>query len=257
MTVGEAAAIVGSEPAVVTSEARAKVQHWKHGWIPLTAEAAIKKFGAEGAVRYLRDEARHLPGKHDQDSHGGEGGTELPNFLKKAKKIEKPRHGEAFKNANPDYSTSRVETTVNCTKVVAAYELRRRGFDVEAGLGEAGLRPHEWIKFWKIKDGSAPATLQATDRAGLEAEMKKAPVGARFAVTGVWKAAPGKQRSAHVWSAEVMKDGSILYFDAQMGRPTVSAYYSRIDGQVSKGIRAFRLDNAEPTEELAKLLKGS
>jgi hypothetical protein len=177
--------------------------------------------------------------------------------LRQLRKILEPGHTDAFYKANTLLDYNDMQTQINCAKVVNSYEMRRRGYDVWASSGPAGLNNYELNRLWDVVDGTGHPKItygfpnspgHRTPVQQLMDEWDRDPIGSRYQVSVVWRG----ERSAHIFSAEKMPSGRIQFYDAQVHRVDASVYFNRISDQAS--VMAWRVDNAEPSPELIKLL---
>lgn len=113
--------------------------------------------------------------------------------------------------------------SVNCQRCAPTYELRRRGYDVEALPNNGGTHHDVYeipANMWRNKDGSIsqPAFVDAnTNRQVTKALVNQMTPGERGTIQWSWKGA----NSAHIVNVERTKDG-ILVVDAQPGRTAKS-----------------------------------
>lgn len=154
---------------------------------------------------------------------------------------------KAAKGANPDFHID-VQNQVNCQRCVQAYELRRRGYDVEAMPKPKRNNGVSWGSecFGDYGQSRAKAiaayTLNQTEEQ-VKKELANAPEGARYSIYIRWRSA----RSAHVFIAE--KTGGVVKFvDPQTGDMDASGYFAR----GSKGkFGFFRMDDKPLTTDAA------
>lgn len=151
---------------------------------------------------------------------------------------------DALARTNPKFDPHRPAYSENCTSAVQAYELRRRGYDVEAGPLESHLwssnngpggRPidtvsHTWGGSWS-QAGHDDIT-QAFEQAG---------PGSRGTVFIEWNGGGG-----HVFSVENV-GGDVRYIDPQNGATDVSHYFDH-----GGNTRFLRLDDL-PTPNSSSL----
>lgn len=153
--------------------------------------------------------------------------------------------GEAVKDANPNYKTGGGQYRVNCQRCVQTYELRRRGYNVEAMPKPLRNNTVSWGSeifgdYGKSKlSASGAYTLNITEQA-VKDELAKAPNGARYSIYIQWKSG-----SAHVFVAEKAR-GVIRYVDPQSGNMDVSDYFK--DGKAGK-FGFFRMDDKPLTKD--------
>ena len=172
-----------------------------------------------------------------------------PTELKAAigEKGQPIRIEEAVKGANPFYNTSGAQGdfSENCQRCVAAYELRRRGYDVVALPTYAGDElpsGGKWMgAFQGAKAISVGSTNPKTAQANLEKEMKSYGNGARGIVR-----IPG-----HVFNCENV-NGKIRYVDAQTGTIYNSNnVFSRL-GKSAASVELVRTDNLKLSDRARK-----
>lgn len=152
---------------------------------------------------------------------------------------------QAAKGANPDFNFD-VQNTVNCQRCVQAYELRRRGYSVEAMPKPRRNNTVAWGS--EIFNGYGKSRAEAIRAYTLDIgadDVKKAienaPDGARFSIYIKWKST----RSAHVFIGEKV-GGAVRYVDPQTGEMDVDEYFAR----GSKGrFGYFRMDDKPLTTD--------
>lgn len=127
----------------------------------------------------------------------------------------------------------------NCGYSSVTYEMRRRGFDVEANAKD-GLTTKEWARMFK---GFVPKKSQATQIENVLAEMTKEieswGEGARGIVGGKWL-----KNSGHYFNFEVV-NGKCVFICPQTARYDVSNYFDYME---PTSIIYGRTDNLEPSE---------
>ena len=146
---------------------------------------------------------------------------------------------------NPNYHKDGV-WQVNCQRCVPTYEMRRRGYDVEAlPRTKGGTDPMDNGGWYKIFDG---ATLDHSVAANRTHKVKQNVIdkmlqygdSARAEVYVAWK---GSQ-SSHVFVAENV-GGVVRFMDPQTGNTDCSSYFSEIRPSYTYIIR---MDGHEPTD---------
>jgi hypothetical protein len=148
---------------------------------------------------------------------------------------------------NPNYETGAREYTLNCGNCTVAYELRRRGLDVEA-LPRKLMLPDEWAGMF---EGFSRQTLASRTNSGAAAEIERKVLswgeGARGTVYGV---TPGRAMG-HFFSVEV-SDGKAVFVDPQIGKADVSWYFDELE---PSSIVFGRLDNLKPDFSIINAVK--
>lgn len=152
------------------------------------------------------------------------------------------------KNTNPNYRQGRTYQD-NCTHCVASYEMRRRGFDIEA-TPTVTSDPYKYGRWKKIFDGfktqftkAARKNKQASE---ITATMLQWGNGARAEIRLAWDGGS----YGHVFAAEV-RDGKVIFIDPQCGTSGVSVE-GYFDLAKPSSVEFGRLDNLEPNEEYIK-----
>ena len=152
---------------------------------------------------------------------------------------------------NPNYNRGGMYIT-NCQSTAVAYELRRRGLDVEAfGNSKAEwYMPYELGKrpeaAWLTKDGGIPNPKIVKDKinaASLDESMKEE---GRYQLWFNWNG----QNKGHVITAERLVDGSLRYYDAQSGKSASEFLFDFARLDASEGVRILKLDGLRPNESL-------
>jgi len=151
---------------------------------------------------------------------------------------------------NPNIGTGALEYRQNCTNCAVAYELRQRGFDVEA-LPGLGMATQDLADMFDGANVRSAALLSTTDVASemipkVEKDILAWGEGARGVVRGEW----ASSGDGHIFSFEV-REGAIRYDDGQNGRGSVK-YLERMKPQ---SIRYIRLDNLKPNANVATVVK--
>ncbi|MFE1190123.1 toxin glutamine deamidase domain-containing protein [[Kitasatospora] papulosa] len=151
------------------------------------------------------------------------------------KQVDKALHA-----ANPHYQQDVHAYSHNCSHVAQAYELRRRGLDVEAGPDSTGGRtPLELGEAWGGDFTFSPANVGRA-----EAERAFAEPGSRGMIIVTWKSG-----GAHAFTVENV-GGKVRFVDGQPTPPVAdaSSYFSH-----AKWSGFLRLDDKPtPSKETLK-----
>lgn len=152
---------------------------------------------------------------------------------------------------NPNYNRGAKYKT-NCQSTAVAYELRRRGLNVEA-FGNSKVEwtvPRELSKrpeaAWLTKGGAIPPpnTVKAVlDETTLGAAMKEE---GRYQLWFNWHG----RSSGHVITAERLADGALRYYDAQNGKHAAAFLYDFRRLDAAKGVRVLKVDGLAPNEKI-------
>ena len=148
---------------------------------------------------------------------------------------------------NPKYGTGKGYNH-NCGNCVAAYELRRRGIDVEA-------RPREWMQqeeWADLFEGFSRQTLTSRTTAMTVEEIEQKILswgeGARGTIFGAIK---GNQNKGHFFSVEV-SGGKVVFVDSQINKTDARQYF---EGLKPSSIVFGRLDNLKPNATIINAVK--
>ena len=126
------------------------------------------------------------------------------------------------------------------------YELRRRGYDVEAMPKPRRNNTVCWgSEIFEDYGKSRASAISAYSAPMTEADVKQtidgAPDGSRYSVYVKWK----RSRSAHVFIAE-KTNGQVQYLDPQVNKRNCESYFADgVDGQ----FRIFRMDHKNLTTD--------
>jgi hypothetical protein len=140
-----------------------------------------------------------------------------------------------IKKVNPKFNPKDPAYSSNCTHVVQAFEMRRRGVEVEASalpkkFWSSGGRPLSDV------ENAWGRTFKPGTQAEIEQAFKQAGPGSRGVVYIKWNG-PG----AHVFNVENV-GGKVRFVDGQNGVADVANYFTK-----GSGTRFIRLDDATPT----------
>lgn len=159
------------------------------------------------------------------------------------------------KKTNPKYSEG-VGYQVNCTNAVTAYDLRRRGYDVQAKPRESGRSMIDTISDSYLKpDGTDFISrddfnqfYNAVPRNRILTHIvKNNPIGARGFIDGAWS----RTKNGHVWAWEIQQDGKIKFIEPQNPDPTnTSTYLKRM---TRTGY--IRTDNLKPKPSISDFVE--
>jgi len=159
-------------------------------------------------------------------------------------KATNPRYGQ------PGYN-------INCTHVVVAYELRRRGYDVEATAlptelwGQSGRDSREILHRFRDTEGRARDFTHVTNGAQAQLIAESWPDGARGWVRVGWWGGGG-----HIFTVQKV-NGQVVWTDAQVGR-RVSPFSKASKGYFTRAqaVAIVRVDDLVPTDAIAPLVIG-
>lgn len=159
---------------------------------------------------------------------------------------------EALRGANPRYNDD-PQYRVNCTNAVTSYELRRRGYDVEAAPLEAGRTGRTVQEFMDAWGGDARyvADNPAIDRQDLVDRIRAEwPDGGRGFVMVQYGS--GLRRGGHIFSVEY-QNGKVHWIDPQTGQAFNESDNYMFSGVVDR-VMYGRLDDLSAYDELRGFL---
>ena len=160
---------------------------------------------------------------------------------------------------NPLFRTSRAYQ-INCTSCATNFEMRRRGFDVEAlpiprlPSGEIPKTSGRYAKDyvtdkWTAPTGQGVTYTQVGNLTGIRTMMKDWPEGARGFVEVHWSKGGG-----HVFNVEKI-DGEPKFYDAQVGTGDATGARDQLR-RVKRGkVWLARMDNATPNRGILDYIK--
>ena len=140
---------------------------------------------------------------------------------------------------NPHYKEGGYYT-INCQRCSFAYELRRRGYNVEAFPNKNDFGSYgSWLSQMKFKEKYSFANkVGAKKLAQSIIDKVKAQDGSRWAVDVQWRG----RRTGHLFIAENV-NGEVKFFDAQMGNQNAINYLNSV--ATTKETIIYRMDNAD------------
>ncbi len=162
----------------------------------------------------------------------------------------------ALSFANPNFEKG-IRYQVNCQRCIAAYEMLRRGYDVEAlpaplfrndDLPYAS-REGGWRNMFVNNElGTVPGSTECEVKANVESMMKSFGDGARAVVSVFWKA---PQTNGHVFIAEQV-DGKTIFVDPQSGNGDCGDYFMAAEvGET----QILRIDDNDLTDLVFKAVR--
>ena len=173
---------------------------------------------------------------------------------------------------NPHYSDPNAAAEgylINCQTCTMTYELRRRGFNVEALPNKGDEFYNIWCPKNKVTwndrflnpDGSRPiktrpSVLRDTITAKVDFIENSTKETGRYELYLKWKPVRGKDRGAHVMIVERQKDGNLLWFDPQSGKHGSSKTFNGfMKSAVPIKISVLRIDDKIINPKFAERLK--
>lgn len=162
-----------------------------------------------------------------------------------------------LKATNPGYRSD-PGYGVNCVHVVNTWEMRARGFDVEATklpralIAQNGRNAQEALDRWVLPDGS-PHGRQISARfpAEIKTLAERLPEGGRAWVRVSWDAKYGG--GGHIFNVEKI-DGKVRWIDAQTGRSIDIAEYI-FKARPGEAFGFVRVDDLMPTDALTEFFE--
>ena len=171
-----------------------------------------------------------------------------PDTIEQALKIQQYQPlsiEKSLEGTNPNYGKSWGYKN-NCQRCVQTYEMRRRGYNVEALPKRKRNNNIVWgsesfgTYGMKQKSFNSGYTFNQTKDQVFN-ELAQAPDGARYSIYIKWK----NNNSSHVFVAEKVKD-VVKYVDPQSGNNDVSEFFNRgTEGRYG----FFRMDDKDVTKD--------
>ncbi len=176
--------------------------------------------------------------------------TPVDNSVSEANRII----DENIANTNPAYKTGNPAYRQNCQRCVAAYEMRRRGYDViakPAVVDSDGIlsRKDPLYTSWQSVFKDARFSYCSGTDGGKTDILRKMSLwgdGSAAEVKVLWNTS-----SAHVFIAEQV-NGVVRFVDPQTGNTDCEDYFTKALNGVTM---IARIDNLEPTELIEKCIK--
>lgn len=224
---------------------------WQHG---KAAERQYKERVAEVG------EAAAVQNWHTIPVAGGKTDTKYRRISKNSQDVEFSADAANRKidadisNTNPAFNSGNPGYTQNCQRCVAAYEMRRRGYDViarPAVVGEDGKLSDKdplYSSWRNIFEGARFEFHSGYDGGKLSiiSQMDKWGDGAVAEVRVIWKTS-----EAHVFVAQRI-NGVVRFIDPQNGSLNCEEYFTRVEFGATM---IARIDNLEPTALIEKCIK--
>ena len=185
--------------------------------------------------------------------------AQTPDSFDDVKKLDKKQsNAEDQAVINPDYKPKKFDYSYNCSFCTAAYDLRKRGYDVEAmpiSVLEGPVVDDilSWYKGSKaVSEDRVTEKLPQSKRykasyraKALNESLAEYGDGARGHLCMYWKMGGGHDI---VWSVE---NGKVVYRDCQTNQTLDMTNTLQYVGNYSY----VRVDNCEPTEEVLRTVR--
>ena len=164
---------------------------------------------------------------------------------------------ENVRRTNPAYKTGGAAYRQNCQRCVAAYEMRRRGYDViakPAVVGTDGKLSSQdpLFRSWKSVFKGAKFEIHSGfdgGKASIISQMDSWGDGAVAEVRVLWNTSDA--REAHVFVAQRV-NGVVRFIDPQNGNLNCEEYFTNA---ILGATMIARIDNLEPTELIEQCIK--
>jgi len=173
--------------------------------------------------------------------------------------------GDAVVETNPHHSYSYREFSENCQRCVVAYEMRRRGYDVEAlptyqgdRLGaisfvKDGIYHAQWrgaFQHAKTESVAAEGNNAAAEKQvmkNISDKMHQYGDGSRAVIQILYRGGGG-----HVFNVE-NHGGRIVYVEAQTGKVKDMAFTMK--SVKTESVNIVRVDNLRPSDRMRNFVK--
>lgn len=227
----------------------------------LVAELSARGVSAHGLADLPSDLANGIVGDVTAAFRNARGyrRLEVPDSIAEALSATNPRYGTGWRWSN------------NCQRCVVAYEMRRRGFDVEAlpFLGSEDKAQYTfgskgWPRFFGKKPTDLVALIGTSERYQVESIdrlMSQYGDGSRAVIWVSWKKADDANRREedddsdvtlrHVFIAERV-NGRTLFVDPQTGSDDCRSYFAEVDLSESY---LLRIDDATLSPHIGRAVR--
>lgn len=159
---------------------------------------------------------------------------------------------EAIKTINPDRDVEYGDYSENCQRCAVAFELNRRGYNVEASetyKDDPYPKNNNWAK--AFKDGNIQAVGATTTQKvskNLSEKMKAWGNGSR----GIIAVSYGGTNIGHAFNVEY-SGGGLKYYDAQTGdRYDPKRVFNHVN---TKTVRVMRTDNLALSDDVRNMVR--
>lgn len=152
--------------------------------------------------------------------------------------------GFDLRMSNPNYRSGERKWKRNCQRCVPAFEMRRRGFDVQAKPRPSDFLNSDYLAKHPYSVWQNPNILktEGNGKIDIETKFKEWGDGARAQIVVYWNNFKG----GHTFIA-TQTDGVVRYYDPQTEDYDVSRYFN----SVAIGETTFcRIDNLEPSSRI-------
>lgn len=150
---------------------------------------------------------------------------------------------------NPKYNPFKLDYSMNCAYCTAAYDLRRRGYDVEAMPYDDTYSANvysiaEWYENTTIDDWES-----TTDVRSFKSTVEKNPEGSYGQFVVYWRGGGGHSM---VWEKQ---NGKVVIRDCQVDKTYLYEQWALVHGRKATEIHTLRTDNREPSEKIRKTVR--
>jgi hypothetical protein len=242
--VGDAETVLAEAQALQQQTNVPEIWPWEKGWANSFANQA------EANAAYL-EQQKIAESTLLSDLKVNIPTQKVPEYLEKS-----------LMNTNPLYDPYKKGYSTNCARVVNAYEMRRRGFDVTATPKPIGILKNDgsqikntYLNSWRDPVSGKNGFELADDLPGqwsveqIKNVLKREhPEGSRGFISQSWNSSP--KGAGHVYTWEI-ENGRVKFYDAQTGASNVDEYIDR-----GFNFSWLRVDNLEPTANILRYLKG-
>lgn len=187
-------------------------------------EAIVKKSEAKGFSAFKRDQKELSP---------------IPSDWKYSSRVRGFSIDRQLKIVNPNFNKTSMAWSNNCQRCVPTYEMRRRGYDVEAKPFVSDYDKVMWSWNKVFEDADFLLINRRDNEKAIQELMKEWGEGARAEIYVEWK----NSHSAHVFVAEQV-NGVTRFIDPQNGDGNVSHYFRLCKPLKTK---IARIDNLKPS----------
>lgn len=156
--------------------------------------------------------------------------------------------GQALEGTNPMYSEDDMLWSYNCQRTAPTYELRRRGYDVEAREYEPDLMVSFGNELFVDSDGNRAEFELGLTLSKVKETLQSSPQGSRYIIYAQWS---GEGQGAHVCNVEVYGDG----FQVVDGQANDENYEDMVTEGLASQYGLLRVDDKLITDNVELIRK--
>ena len=177
----------------------------------------------------------------------------LDQFDRKGPKVKGTPYWDDLVKTNPNYATKEYGYTHNCQRCVPTYELRKRGYNVEALPVENVDTDYIAIHPFGVWKHDYKDILRFENRQNVEELMKEWGNGSRAQITFKWYDEDEKKLVGHTFVVQQSR-GKTFFIDPQTGSYDCSHYFEKMVNPKAF-CHIMRIDNKNPSDLIENCCK--